>query len=228
MFHFKYLKTISKSQGENKHMFTGIIQDVGTITSIKKGSKSQQITIKSTILDDVSIGDSIAANGLCLTVITLKDNTYTVDVMAESLRRSNLGTLEVGSKVNLEKAMVMGDRFGGHMVSGHIDDVGVISNTFVEDNATWVDIDVPEHLRKYCILKGSIAIDGISLTISRLTSKGVSVSIIPHTKDQTTLLNKTVGDPVNLEMDMMIKYVEKLLEPTKENLTKETLKDYGY
>ena len=202
-------------------MFTGIIQDIGTITSIKKGSNSQQITIETSILEDVHIGDSIAANGLCLTVATLKDTAYTVDVMAESLRRSNLGSLDVGSKVNLEKAMAMGDRFGGHMVSGHIDDVGTISKTFVEDNATWVDIDVPDHLRKYCILKGSIAIDGISLTISRLTDKGVSVSIIPHTKDQTTLLAKKIGDHVNLEMDMMIKYVEKLLQPTKENLTKE-------
>lgn len=204
-------------------MFTGIIQDVGKVKSIKKGLLSQQLTIETSILEDVQIGDSIAANGLCLTVTTLKDKTYTVDIMAESLRRSNLGNLQVGSEVNLEKALAMGDRFGGHMVSGHIDDVGVISNTYIEDNATWVDIDVPEHLRKYCILKGSIAIDGISLTISRLTDKGVSVSIIPHTKDQTTLLKKRVGDHVNLEMDMMIKYVEKLLEPTKENLTKETL-----
>jgi riboflavin synthase len=204
-------------------MFTGIIQDVGKVKAIKKGLISQQLTIETSILEDVQIGDSIAANGLCLTVTTLKDNTYTVDIMAESLRRSNLGDLQVGSEVNLEKALAMGDRFGGHMVSGHIDDVGLISNTYVEDNATWVDIDVPEHLRKYCILKGSIAIDGISLTISRLTDKGVSVSIIPHTKDQTTLLKKGVGDQVNLEMDMMIKYVEKLLEPTKENLTKETI-----
>jgi riboflavin synthase len=199
------LKTILKSLGENKNMFTGIIQDVGNIKSIKKGSKSQQLTIETSILEDVHIGDSIALNGLCLTVTTLKDNTYTVDVMAESLRRSNLGNLDVGSQVNLEKAMVMGDRFGGHMVSGHIDDVGVISKTFVEDNATWVDIDVPEHLRKYCILKGSIAIDGISLTISRLTPKGVSVSIIPHTKDQTTLLKKSVGDQVLMVLTPQIK-----------------------
>jgi riboflavin synthase len=209
-------------------MFTGIIQDVGTITSIKKGTKSQVMTIETSILEDVNIGDSIATNGLCLTVTSLKNTQFSVDIMAESLRRSNLGKLQVGSKVNLEKAMAMGDRFGGHMVSGHIDDVGIISNTFVEDNATWVDIDVPEHLRKYCILKGSIAIDGVSLTVSKLTSKGVSVSIIPHTKDQTTLLDKKVGDYVNLEMDMMIKYVEQLMKPVKDNLTEETLKTYGY
>lgn len=209
-------------------MFTGIIQDVGTITSIKKGSKSQVMTIETSILEDVNIGDSIATNGLCLTVTSKTNQQFSVDIMAESLRRSNLGKLQVGSKVNLEKAMAMGDRFGGHMVSGHIDDVGIISHTFVEDNATWVEIDVPEHLRKYCILKGSIAIDGISLTVSKLTNKGVSVSIIPHTKDQTTLLNKKVGDPVNLEMDMMIKYVEKLMKPVKDNLTEETLKTYGY
>ena len=209
-------------------MFTGIIQDVGTIISIKKGSKSQVMTIETSILEDVNIGDSIATNGLCLTVTSKTNQQFSVDIMAESLRRSNLGKLQVGSKVNLEKAMALGDRFGGHMVSGHIDDVGIISHTFVEDNATWVEIDVPEHLRKYCILKGSIAIDGISLTVSKLTNKGVSVSIIPHTKDQTTLLNKKVGDPVNLEMDMMIKYVEKLMKPVKDNLTEETLKTYGY
>ena len=209
-------------------MFTGIIQDVGTITSIKKGSKSQVMTIETSILGDVNFGDSIATNGLCLTVTSKTNQQFSVDIMAESLRRSNLGKLQVGSKVNLEKAMAMGDRFGGHMVSGHIDDVGTISHTFVEDNATWVDIDVPEHLRKYCRLKGSIAIDGISLTVSKLTNKGVSVSIIPHTKDQTTLLSKKVGDQVNLEMDMMIKYVEQLLKPVKENLTEETLKTYGY
>jgi riboflavin synthase len=209
-------------------MFTGIIQDIGIITSIKKGTKSQVMTIETSILEDVNIGDSVATNGLCLTVTSLKNTQFSVDIMAESLRRSNLGKLQVGSKVNLEKAMAMGDRFGGHMVSGHIDDVGIISNTFVEDNATWVDIDVPEHLRKYCILKGSIAIDGVSLTVSKLTSKGVSVSIIPHTKDQTTLLDKKVGDYVNLEMDMMIKYVEQLMKPVKDNLTEETLKTYGY
>ena len=209
-------------------MFKGIIQDVGIITSITKGTKSQVMTIETSILEDVNIGDSIATNGLCLTVTSKTNQQFSVDIMAESLRRSNLGKLQVGSKVNLEKAMAMGDRFGGHMVSGHIDDVGIISNTFVEDNATWVDIDVPEHLRKYCILKGSIAIDGISLTVSKLTSKGVSVSIIPHTKDQTTLLDKKVGDYVNLEMDMMIKYVEQLMKPVKDNLTEETLKTYGY
>lgn len=209
-------------------MFTGIIQDIGTIKSIKKGSKSQTMTIESRVLEDVRLGDSIATNGLCLTVTELTENTFNVDVMAESLRRSNLGRLKSGDKVNLEKALAMGERLGGHMVSGHIDDVGVIVKKTVEDNATWVDIDVPKHLRRYCILKGSIAIDGISLTISRLTSTGVSVSIIPHTKDQTTLLTKSIGDHVNLEMDMMVKYVEHLIKPTKDTLNEEALKKYGY
>jgi riboflavin synthase len=209
-------------------MFTGIIQDIGTIKSIKKGSKSQKMTIESKILDDVKLGDSIATNGLCLTVTDLADRTFSVDVMAESLRRSNLGTLKSGDKVNLEKALAMGDRLGGHMVSGHIDDVGIIIKKSVEDNATWIDIEVPKHLRRYCILKGSIAIDGISLTISRLTNTGVSVSIIPHTKEQTTLLSKSVLEKVNLEMDMMVKYVEHLIKPTKETLNEEVLKQYGY
>lgn len=209
-------------------MFTGIIEDIGTIKSIKKNTKSQTMTIETSILDDVKIGDSIATNGLCLTVTHMTPNTFDVDVMVESVRLSNLGSLKVGSEVNLEKAMRMGERFGGHMVSGHIDGVGVITAFRKEENATWVTIELPSALRKYAILKGSIAIDGISLTIANKTQHGVEVSIIPHTKDETTLLKKKVGDQVNLEMDMMVKYVENLLKNTKESLNEEVLKNYGY
>lgn len=209
-------------------MFTGIIEDIGTIKSIKKNTKSQTMTIQTSILDDVKVGDSIATNGLCLTVTNMTQETFDVDVMVESMNRSNFHDLKAGSHVNLEKAMRMGDRFGGHMVSGHIDGVGIIKNHKKEENAIWVTIEVPHSLMHYATLKGSIAIDGISLTIADLKEREVLVSIIPHTKDQTTLLKKKVGDKVNLEMDMMVKYVEKLLTNKKESMTEETLKQYGY
>jgi len=209
-------------------MFTGIIEDIGKIKAIKKNTKSQTMTIETTILEDVKIGDSIATNGLCLTVTHMTSNTFDVDVMVESMNRSNFNDLQIGSPVNLEKAMRMGDRFGGHMVSGHIDGVGIIKKHKKEENAIWVTIEVPQSLIKYATMKGSIAIDGISLTIADMTEKEVLVSIIPHTKDQTTLLTKKIGDQVNLEMDMMVKYVEKLLTPKKEAMTEETLKQYGY
>jgi riboflavin synthase len=209
-------------------MFTGIIEDIGTIKSIKKNTKSQTMTIESSILNDVKLGDSIATNGLCLTVTKLTNNTFDVDVMVESMNRSNFNDLTIGSRVNLEKAMRMGDRFGGHMVSGHIDGVGIIRQYQKEENATWVTIEIPLSLRKYTTLKGSISIDGISLTIANVTDTGVQVSIIPHTKTQTTLLLKKVGDQVNLEMDMMVKYVEQLLKKEETTLNEETLKQYGY
>lgn len=209
-------------------MFTGIIEDIGTIKSIKKNTKSQTMTIQTSILDDVKVGDSIATNGLCLTVTNMTKDTFDVDVMVESMNRSNFHDLKAGSHVNLEKAMRMGDRFGGHMVSGHIDGVGIIKNHKKEENAIWVTIEVPHSLMHYATMKGSIAIDGISLTIADLKEREVLVSIIPHTKDQTTLLKKKVGDKVNLEMDMMVKYVEKLLTNKKETMTEETLKQYGY
>lgn len=209
-------------------MFTGIIEDIGTIKFIKKNTKSQTMTIESSILNDVKLGDSIATNGLCLTVTKLTNNTFDVDVMVESMNRSNFNDLTIGSRVNLEKAMRMGDRFGGHMVSGHVDGVGIIRQYQKEENATWVTIEIPQSLRKYTTLKGSISIDGISLTIANVTETGVQVSIIPHTKAQTTLLLKKVGDKVNLEMDMMVKYVEQLLKNEETTLNEETLKQYGY
>lgn len=208
-------------------MFTGIIEDLGVVTTIKKQTKSMSMTIKSNILQDVKLGDSIATNGLCLTVTKLTKDSFDCDIMSESINKSNLGYLKVGDQVHLEKAMRMGDRFGGHMVSGHIDGVGIIKGFFKDENATWVDIDIPEHLRKYTVLKGSIALDGISLTIAKLTETGIMVSIIPHTSTHTTLLTKQVGSLINLEMDMMIKYVETLLPKTETSL-KEKLEAYGY
>ncbi len=193
-------------------MFTGIVEEVGTIKEIKKGSKSAILTIKGDVVTKGSkLGDSIAVNGVCLTVTSLSGNIFTADVMAETMRRTSLGDLSAGSKVNLERAMAANGRFGGHIVSGHIDGIGTIQNYLREDNAVWVTIGAESKILKYIIEKGSIAIDGISLTVAYVDESCFKVSIIPHTASETTLLTKKVGDVVNLENDVVGKYVEKLL-----------------
>lgn len=193
-------------------MFTGIVEEVGTIKEIKKGSKSAILTIKGDVVTkDSKLGDSIAVNGVCLTVTSLSGNIFTADVMAETMRRTSLGDLSAGSKVNLERAMAANGRFGGHIVSGHIDGTGTIQNFLREDNAVWVTIGAESKILKYIIEKGSIAIDGISLTVAYVDESCFKVSIIPHTASETTLLTKKVGDVVNLENDVVGKYVEKLL-----------------
>lgn len=193
-------------------MFTGIIEEVGTIRSIAKGSKSAVLTIEAAkVLEGSKVGDSIAVNGVCLTVTTMTARQFTADVMAETLRRSSLGSLSRGSRVNLERAMAADGRFGGHIVSGHIDGTGTVLSLTPEDNAVWVRIDTPKELLKYIVEKGSIAIDGISLTVADVTETDFAVSIIPHTGAETTLLTKIAGDIVNLENDIIGKYVDKLL-----------------
>lgn len=193
-------------------MFTGIIEEVGTIDKIANGSKSAVLFIKaSKVLEDTKLGDSIAVNGVCLTVTSIKGDTFTADVMAETLRRSSLGSLSKGSKVNLERAMAANGRFGGHIVSGHIDGTGRIASMVREDNAVWVEINASAEILKFIVMKGSIAIDGISLTVAGLTEESFSVSVIPHTGEETTLLKKGAGDIVNLENDVVGKYVDRLL-----------------
>lgn len=193
-------------------MFTGIIEEIGKIVSIKNGAKSSVLTINGKLIfEDMHIGDSIAVNGVCLTVTSKTNDTFTADVMAETLRRSSLGSLKVGSYVNLERAMAANGRFGGHIVSGHIDGTGEIESFVKEDNAVWVTIKTPDKLLKYIIEKGSIAIDGISLTVAYVDDRCFKVSLIPHTGANTTLLDKKPGDIVNLENDVVGKYVEKLL-----------------
>lgn len=193
-------------------MFTGLIEEIGTVKSVIKGVNSAKITITaSKILEDIKQGDSISTNGVCLTVTEFTHNSFSVDVMPETMRRSNLKHLKTGSRVNLERALKVGDRFGGHIVSGHIDGVGVITGFQEEDNATWVSIEAPGDILKYVVHKGSIAIDGTSLTVAYVDDKMLKVSIIPLTRDETTILEKNVGDEVNLECDMIGKYVEKLM-----------------
>lgn len=193
-------------------MFTGIIEELGTISSIQWGSKSAILNIgASKILDDIKTGDSINTNGACLTVTSFRTREFSVDVMAETMRRTNLQKLTVGSKVNLERALKISDRLGGHIVSGHIDGTGTITNIKKEDIAVWVSIKTQPEISKYIIQKGSVAIDGISLTVAEINNDTFKVSIIPHTGLQTTLLSKRTNETVNIECDQVGKYVEKLL-----------------
>ena len=217
-------------------MFTGVIEEIGTIKSINSNGISSQLCISAnTILEDTKIGDSIAVNGVCLTVTSIKSNLFTADVMAETLRRSNLGSLIPQSKVNLERAMPANGRFGGHIVSGHIDGTGTIVETKPEGNAVWIKINCSDNLLKYIIHKGSITLDGISLTVAKVTDSDFSVSIIPHTAANTTLLQKKSGDVVNLENDVVGKYIEKLLsfqkideQKPQSKITEEFLRQNGF
>lgn len=198
-------------------MFTGIIEEVGRIKSIKKGAASALLTIEaSTVLEDINLGDSIAVNGVCLTATEFSDSSFTADVMHETLNRSSLGSLRPGSSVNLERAMKADGRFGGHIVSGHIDGTGLISQVKDDDNAVWYTIRASEDIMRYVVEKGSIAIDGISLTVAEVGAGYFKVSIIPHTGENTILSAKQAGDKVNLENDIIGKYVEKLMNSPAE------------
>lgn len=214
-------------------MFTGIIEEVGTVKGLDLQGASARICLSAdTILAGTKLGDSIAVNGVCLTVTDLKKDSFCADVMAETLRRSSLGALRKGSKVNLERAMAADGRFGGHMVSGHIDGTGTIVKITPEANAIWYTIEAGEAILDGIVEKGSIAIDGISLTVATITDTDFSVSIIPHTAANTILSVKKVGDMVNLENDIIGKYVQKFLtkEPKKESsrITEEMLGKYGF
>lgn len=217
-------------------LFTGIVEEVGEIRGIKKGEKSSILSIKANkVIEDVKLGHSICTNGVCLTVTNIYGNIFDADVMAETLRRSNLGELKVGSKVNLERALSAKGRFGGHIVSGHIDGVGKIVSLEKEDNAIWVTIEAKENILQYIVEKGSIAIDGISLTVAYVDDKVFKVSIIPHTGKETILLSKTIEDTVNLECDVIGKYVEKLLTfqsgkkvEKKDSINEDFLKENGF
>ena len=193
-------------------MFTGIVEEVGKLQSVVSGHTQGEITIQARkVLQGTQIGDSIAVNGVCLTVTKLHNGAFSADVMPETLRRSNLGKLRLGSPVNLERAMSAEGRFGGHIVSGHIDATGTISEMRNEGNAVWVRIKTSSAVLALVVEKGSIAIDGISLTVAKLGADNFQVSVIPHTGNETTLLSKRVGDEVNLENDIIAKYVQRLL-----------------
>ncbi len=217
-------------------MFTGIVEEIGRIEAVQKGSQSSILKIAAQrVLEGSQVGDSIACNGVCLTITNMSEKSYECDVMAETLRRSNLGSLKPGDPVNLERALAVGSRLGGHIVSGHIDGRGSIVSMEREDNAVWVTIRAEKEILRYIIEKGSIAIDGISLTVAYVDDKVFKISMIPHTGEATTLLSKKAGDSVNLENDLIGKYVEKLLftkseekKEEKDELTMDLLAEYGF
>lgn len=216
-------------------MFTGIIEEIGTINAVQKGAKSVRLTIKADVIfDDMKLGDSIAVNGVCVTVTDFNPNTFSADVMNETLSRSGLGQLSVGSRVNLERAMQASGRFGGHIVSGHIDGTGEIIRKERDDNAVWLTVTAPKELMNYIVEKGSVTIDGVSLTVARSAEQYFAVSIIPHTGKATILLDKKPGDTVNVEIDIIGKYIERFLSAqpannmNKSKITYEFLANAGF
>jgi riboflavin synthase len=212
-------------------MFTGIIEDIGTVVSLNASGNSMVLSIDSKkIVEDVHIGDSISVNGVCLTVTSFTQQTFTVDVMPETMKDTSLKTLKAGSPVNLERAMSANGRFGGHFVSGHIDGTGIIIKKQLRDNAVYYIIELGGQLSKYCIPKGSIAIDGTSLTIFGIAKNQLTVSLIPLTHQETVLGRKNVGDLVNIENDLIGKYIVHQIEGNtpKKEMTFDFLANNGF
>ena len=218
-----------------RNIFTGIIEELGVVKSIAINGASGCITIKAKkVLEGTQLGDSIAVNGTCLTVTSINSDGFSTDVMAETVKRTSLSQVGKGDLVNLERAMILNGRFGGHIVSGHIDGTGTITKYTKEENAIWVTIKAPDEILDLIVEKGSICIDGISLTVATVSDQDFQVSIIPHTAKETTLIHKKVGSLVNLENDIVGKYIKKLMENNQEEqakkasgLTMEMLEEYG-
>lgn len=216
-------------------MFTGLVEELGRIKSIVRSSRSVRLTVQADkVLQDVKMGDSIAVNGTCLTVVEFTPHSFSADVMPETVDRTVLAALRTGDKVNLERCLRVGDRLGGHIVSGHVDGVGTIYRKESNDIAIIVSIKADASLLRYVVSKGSIAVDGASLTVVNVTADSLSVSLIPHTADLTTLGHKKEGEPVNLEVDIIGKYVERLLthplpkQTSSSKLTDEFLRNNGF
>jgi riboflavin synthase len=216
-------------------MFTGIIEELGKVKSMIHGSVSIKLSIEcKTVLDEVKVGDSIAVDGICLTVATYGINWFTADVMPETIRKSALNSLTQKQEVNLERALKISDRLGGHIVSGHIDGIGIISEKKVEDNAIWFTLEAPEAILKYLAPQGSVALNGVSLTVASMNTSCFRVSLIPLTQKATDLNLKKVGDAINIECDIIGKYVHTLItgipqfENNKSDLTLKLLKENGF
>lgn len=193
-------------------MFTGIIEEIGKVRAVRRGTKSVTLEIQAQkVLEGTLVGDSIATNGVCLTVTSLTPQGFTADVMPETVRRTSLAQLTVGSGVNLERALTLQSRLGGHIVSGHIDGTGKVVRRENDDNALWLWIGCDASLMRYVIEKGSVTLQGVSLTVAKVRNDAFAVSLIPHTQGATTLHAMKVGDVVNIENDMIAKYVEKLM-----------------
>ncbi|MBM7704702.1 riboflavin synthase [Metabacillus iocasae] len=214
-------------------MFTGIIEEIGDVKRIQKGSDAIVISIRADkVLEDVHLGDSIAVNGVCLTVTSFSKHEFTVDVMPETIKATTLKELTAGSKVNLERAMAANGRFGGHFVSGHIDGVGTIIRKTPKGNAVYYEIEVSSELREFMMLKGSVSVDGTSLTIFGLTANSFTISLIPHTVAHTVIGYKQRGDSVNIECDMLAKYIKEMMTkkevPSSKGNMYDLLQRHGY
>lgn len=217
-------------------MFTGLIEELGVVKSLNKNADGANIVVgASKVLTDLKIGDSVAVNGPCLTVTAFNRDSFTVFAMPETLKKSTLSNLKAGEKVNLERAMTLGGRLGGHLVSGHIDAVVTLTGCNPQGGAIILDFEAPQSLMRYIVPKGSVALDGVSLTVVDAAESGFSVGLIPHTSAETTLGHRKIGSGINLEVDLIGKYVEKMLAPRlenpgdkKETLTMSLLQEKGY
>ncbi|KGR89966.1 riboflavin synthase subunit alpha [Ureibacillus massiliensis 4400831 = CIP 108448 = CCUG 49529] len=212
-------------------MFTGIIEELGRVTALKKDDVSMELSLQcSKILSDANLGDSVSVNGVCLTITNFTKNEMTVDVMPETVKATNIHKLKIGDYVNLERAMLANGRFGGHIVAGHVDGVGIIRSIKPVANAVYIEIEAPKELTENCIPKGSITVDGTSLTLFKVSEKSLTISLIPHTFKETVLGIKKVGDQVNIETDLLGKYVLHHLGniDKKSNITIDFLRKNGF
>lgn len=212
-------------------MFTGIIEEIGRIKVIRQGGRSVVLEIEATkVLEDTRVGDSIATNGVCLTVTAMGNGYFSADVMPETMSRTSLGGLKPGDRVNLERALCLNSRLGGHIVAGHVDGVGRIRDKVQDEIAIWLTITASPEILHYVIEKGSVAVDGVSLTVAYVDETVFKVSVIPHTQEETTLTTKRIGEIVNLENDLIGKYVEKLMQPgnIRNGLTLDFLQANGF
>lgn len=211
-------------------MFTGIIEEIGRVRALRRGARSFTLEIEARkVLEGTQVGDSIATNGVCLTVTRMDEGGFVADVMPETVERTALKRLQPGSPVNLERALTLSSRLGGHLVAGHVDATGRIASRREDDTALWLEVEAEPAVLRYVVEKGSIAIDGVSLTVARVGERSFSVSLIPHTQGVTTLHERRVGDRVNLENDMLVKYVEKLMGRAPQGgLTLDFLRENGF
>lgn len=211
-------------------MFTGIIEEIGRVRALRRGARSFTLEIEARkVLEGTQVGDSIATNGVCLTVTRMDEGGFAADVMPETVERTALKRLQPGSPVNLERALTLSSRLGGHLVAGHVDATGRIASRCEDDTALWLEVEAEPAVLRYVVEKGSIAIDGVSLTVARVGERSFSVSLIPHTQGVTTLHERRVGDRVNLENDMLVKYVEKLMGRAPQGgLTLDFLRENGF
>ncbi|WP_372868077.1 riboflavin synthase [Planomicrobium okeanokoites] len=210
-------------------MFTGIVEEVGHVTSLRAKPQAMELTIAcALILEDIKRGDSISINGVCLTVSTYDQHSFTVDVIPETVKSSTMSDLRTGARVNLERAMPANGRFGGHFVSGHVDGVGVIRSVKKESNAVTKTIELESSLMKYMMVKGSISVDGTSLTVFSVGKNTVTISLIPTTQEDSLLGEKGIGERVNIECDLLAKYTERIQQSDKPEMSRSWLAEHGF